>query len=42
MEFDREMARLFEKGRRWYEPTSESYGQVLLLQVGGYLQPVYV
>ncbi|KAH0838855.1 hypothetical protein J3R83DRAFT_7269 [Lanmaoa asiatica] len=31
-EFDLDMARLFEKGRRWYEPCSESYGRVLVLQ----------
>lgn len=31
-EFDKEMARLFEKARRWHEPTSEAYGRVLLLQ----------
>ncbi|KAF8628527.1 hypothetical protein AX15_003840 [Amanita polypyramis BW_CC] len=31
-EFDKEMARLFEKARRWHEPTSEAYGRVILLQ----------
>ncbi|KAF6758882.1 bromeodomain-containing protein [Ephemerocybe angulata] len=31
-EFDLDMARLFEKGRRWHEPTTEAYGRVLLLQ----------
>ncbi|KAF8627275.1 hypothetical protein AX17_006320 [Amanita inopinata Kibby_2008] len=31
-EFDREMARLFEKARRWHEPMTEAYGRVLLLQ----------
>ncbi|KXN88583.1 Chromatin structure-remodeling complex subunit rsc1 [Leucoagaricus sp. SymC.cos] len=31
-EFDKEMARLFEKARRLYEPCSEAYGHVLLLQ----------
>lgn len=30
--FDLDMARLFEKGRRWHVPGTESYGQVLLLQ----------
>lgn len=32
-EFDIDMVRLFEKGRRWYEPCTESYGRVLTLQV---------
>jgi chromatin structure-remodeling complex subunit RSC1/2 len=32
-EFDLDMARLFEKARRWYEPCTESYGRVLVLQV---------
>ncbi|KAG6828415.1 hypothetical protein H0H92_008079 [Tricholoma furcatifolium] len=31
-EFDREMARLFEKARRYHKPGTESYGRVLLLQ----------
>ncbi|KAF9007885.1 hypothetical protein BDQ17DRAFT_1455107 [Cyathus striatus] len=31
-EFDVDMARLFLKGRRWYDPATESYGHVLLLQ----------
>ncbi|KAF8122454.1 hypothetical protein EV363DRAFT_1182570 [Boletus edulis] len=31
-EFDLDMARLFEKGRRWYEPCTEDYGRVLVLQ----------
>ncbi|KAF8548751.1 hypothetical protein OG21DRAFT_1422510 [Imleria badia] len=31
-EFDLDMARLFEKGRRWYEPCTEPYGHVLVLQ----------
>ena len=31
-QFDMDMARLFEKGRRWHEPQSEAYGRVLLLQ----------
>ncbi|KAG8220643.1 hypothetical protein J3R82DRAFT_2911 [Butyriboletus roseoflavus] len=30
--FDVDMARLFEKGRRWYDPSTESYGRVLVLQ----------
>ncbi|KAI0044882.1 hypothetical protein FA95DRAFT_1608164 [Auriscalpium vulgare] len=30
--FDREMAQLFEKARRWHEPGSDAYGHVLLLQ----------
>lgn len=32
-EFDLDMARLFEKARRWHEPCTEPYGRVLLLQV---------
>ncbi|EGN94159.1 hypothetical protein SERLA73DRAFT_96993 [Serpula lacrymans var. lacrymans S7.3] len=31
-DFDCDMARLFEKARRWHEPCSEPYGRVLLLQ----------
>ncbi|KAF4584606.1 hypothetical protein EYR38_001835 [Pleurotus pulmonarius] len=31
-EFDMDMAKLFEKARRWHGPTSEPYGRVLLLQ----------
>ncbi|TEB29250.1 hypothetical protein FA13DRAFT_1734922 [Coprinellus micaceus] len=31
-EFDLDMARIFEKGRRWHEPCTEAYGRVLLLQ----------
>jgi chromatin structure-remodeling complex subunit RSC1/2 len=31
-EFDRDMARLFEKARRFHQPTTEAYGRVLLLQ----------
>ncbi|KIM39044.1 hypothetical protein M413DRAFT_447403 [Hebeloma cylindrosporum] len=31
-DFDLEMARLFEKARRWHEPGSEAYGRALLLQ----------
>ncbi|TFK38725.1 RSC complex protein [Crucibulum laeve] len=31
-EFDMEMARLFEKARRWHEPGTDAYGRVLLLQ----------
>ncbi|KAG6910616.1 hypothetical protein DXG01_009125 [Tephrocybe rancida] len=31
-EFDQEMARLFEKARRWYRANLESYGRTLLLQ----------
>lgn len=31
-EFDVDMARLFEKGRRWYDLGSEHYGNILLLQ----------
>ncbi|KAG7090566.1 hypothetical protein E1B28_009674 [Marasmius oreades] len=31
-EFDKEMIRLFEKARRWHEPCTESYGNILLLQ----------
>ncbi|KAF9235837.1 hypothetical protein BU15DRAFT_77561 [Melanogaster broomeanus] len=31
-DFDLDMARLFEKARRWYEPGTEPYGRVLLLQ----------
>ncbi|KAH9964614.1 hypothetical protein BC827DRAFT_1188416 [Russula dissimulans] len=30
--FDKEIAQLFEKGRRWHEPGSDAYGHVLLLQ----------
>ncbi|KAI6113785.1 hypothetical protein EDD16DRAFT_1483863 [Pisolithus croceorrhizus] len=30
--FDLDMARLFEKARRWHEPCTEPYGHVLLLQ----------
>jgi chromatin structure-remodeling complex subunit RSC1/2 len=32
-DFDLEMARLFEKARRYHEPGSEAYGRALLLQV---------
>ncbi|KAI0063253.1 hypothetical protein BV25DRAFT_1802548 [Artomyces pyxidatus] len=32
MAFDKEMAQLFEKARRWHEPGSDAYGHVLLLQ----------
>ena len=32
-DFDLEMARLFEKARRYHEPGSEPYGRALLLQV---------
>ncbi|KAL0573841.1 hypothetical protein V5O48_008105 [Marasmius crinis-equi] len=31
-DFDKDMARLFEKARRWLEPSTEPYGNVLLLQ----------
>ncbi|KAF9221270.1 hypothetical protein BS17DRAFT_271837 [Gyrodon lividus] len=31
-DFDLDIARLFEKARRWYEPCTEPYGRVLLLQ----------
>ncbi|KLO08183.1 hypothetical protein SCHPADRAFT_1001127 [Schizopora paradoxa] len=31
-EFELDMARLFEKARRWYEIGSEQYGNILLLQ----------
>ncbi|KAH7884088.1 hypothetical protein F5I97DRAFT_1813837 [Phlebopus sp. FC_14] len=31
-DFDMDMARLFEKARRWHEPGTEPYGRVLLLQ----------
>ncbi|KAL0067984.1 hypothetical protein AAF712_004887 [Marasmius tenuissimus] len=31
-DFDKDMARLFEKARRWHEPCTEPYGNVLLLQ----------
>ncbi|KAA1468335.1 hypothetical protein DENSPDRAFT_863516 [Dentipellis sp. KUC8613] len=31
-DFDKEMARLFEKARRWHEQGSDAYGHVLLLQ----------
>ncbi|KAH7925669.1 hypothetical protein BV22DRAFT_416009 [Leucogyrophana mollusca] len=31
-DFDLDMARLFEKARRWHEPRTEPYGRVLLLQ----------
>ncbi|KAL5518380.1 hypothetical protein ACEPAH_62 [Sanghuangporus vaninii] len=31
-EFDLDMIRLFEKGRRWYDTGSDQYGDVLLLQ----------
>jgi len=31
--FDMEMERLFEKARRWHQPSTASYGRVLLLQV---------
>ncbi|TDL22417.1 hypothetical protein BD410DRAFT_821293 [Rickenella mellea] len=31
-EFDMDFARLFEKGRRWYEMGSDQYGNILLLQ----------
>ncbi|KAJ2912411.1 hypothetical protein MD484_g8004, partial [Candolleomyces efflorescens] len=31
-EFDLDMARLFEKGRRWHEAQSEPYSRILLLQ----------
>ncbi|KAI0294782.1 hypothetical protein BC826DRAFT_909647 [Russula brevipes] len=30
--FDKEIAQLFEKGRRWHEPGGDAYGHVLLLQ----------
>ncbi|KAI0307427.1 hypothetical protein B0F90DRAFT_1673495 [Multifurca ochricompacta] len=30
--FDKEIAQLFEKARRWHEPGSDAYGHVLLLQ----------
>lgn len=33
VEFDKDMCKLFLKGRRWYEPSTEAYGNVLLLQV---------
>ena len=32
------MIRLFEKGRRYYEPRTEPYGRVLVLQVRSYLR----
>ena len=32
-EFDMDFARLFEKGRRWYEVGTDKYGDILLLQV---------
>ncbi|KIM81769.1 hypothetical protein PILCRDRAFT_821115 [Piloderma croceum F 1598] len=31
-DFDMDMTQLFEKARRWHEPSSESYGRILLLQ----------
>ncbi|EKM60679.1 uncharacterized protein PHACADRAFT_246748 [Phanerochaete carnosa HHB-10118-sp] len=31
-EFDKDMETLFLKGRRWYEPTSDGYANVLVLQ----------
>ncbi|PPQ63542.1 hypothetical protein CVT24_004772 [Panaeolus cyanescens] len=31
-EFDMDMARIFERARRWHEPGTESYGRCLLLQ----------
>ncbi|KAJ8088817.1 hypothetical protein PM082_014063 [Marasmius tenuissimus] len=31
-DFDKDMARLLEKARRWHEPCTEPYGNVLLLQ----------
>ncbi|PPQ87841.1 hypothetical protein CVT25_009493 [Psilocybe cyanescens] len=31
-EFDHDMARLFEKARRWHDPGTEAYGRTLLLQ----------
>ncbi|KAG6885504.1 hypothetical protein C0993_000754 [Termitomyces sp. T159_Od127] len=31
-EFDKDMARLFEKARRWHKTTPDSYGRTLLLQ----------
>jgi len=31
--FDQDMARLFERARRWYTPGSEAYGHSILLQV---------
>ncbi|KAG9015507.1 hypothetical protein FRB94_000112 [Tulasnella sp. JGI-2019a] len=31
-DFDMDMMRLFEKGRRWFEPGSKDYGRILVLQ----------
>ncbi|KAF8907675.1 hypothetical protein CPB84DRAFT_1674763 [Gymnopilus junonius] len=31
-DFDLDMARLFEKARRWHDPATEAYGRTLLLQ----------
>ncbi|KAF9042166.1 hypothetical protein BJ165DRAFT_1415950 [Panaeolus papilionaceus] len=31
-EFDMDMARIFERARRWHEPSTENYGRCLLLQ----------
>uniref|UniRef100_A0A8H7Y6I3 Uncharacterized protein n=1 Tax=Psilocybe cubensis TaxID=181762 RepID=A0A8H7Y6I3_PSICU len=31
-DFDHDMARLFEKARRWHDPGTEAYGRTLLLQ----------
>ncbi|KIO24919.1 hypothetical protein M407DRAFT_8663 [Tulasnella calospora MUT 4182] len=31
-DFDMDMARLFEKGRRWFEEGSKDYGRILILQ----------
>lgn len=35
------MARLFEKGRRSHEPSTEPYGRVLLLQVSCYFSHIF-
>ena len=32
-DFDTDMARIFEKARRWHDPGTEAYGMTLLLQV---------
>ena len=39
--FDKEMAQLFEKARRWHEAGGEAYGRILLLQVGGIISTPY-
>lgn len=32
-DFDKDMIRLFEKARRWYDMGTDEYGDVVLLQV---------